>query len=156
MTIKKTISLLLSVCFILIPCFAMTAMHGHASAFTIQTPSNYVCYPADENGEAAPIPYTCTGSGTVVQSATTFTSMTAILSRPVIGSHRVAIIAEDFTTGNNVGTSNCVITAGQAACSVAISSYGSVSAGDVLAVKIWDDLGSPDSYNIEKMTWVLQ
>lgn len=153
---RKIGSVLLSLCFALVPCFAQVAMHGHGSVFTVQTPTNYVCFPVDENGEGAPIPYTCTGYGTVVQSATTFTSLTAILSRPVVGSHNIAIIAEDFTTGNNIGTSNCIITTGQEACSVAITSYGSVSAGDVIAIKVWDNLSSPTYYNIEKISWVLQ
>jgi hypothetical protein len=149
----KKMTLLLALVFSLSPSFAVTAMHGHASVFTVQTPNNFACYPLDENGEAAPIPYSCTGSATVIQITTNFTSFTAMLSRPVLGSHRIAIQAEDFTTGNNIGNA-CIITSGQEACSVSFSS--SISAGDVVAVKIWDDLTAADSYNIEKINWVIQ
>lgn len=137
-------------------CFAQSPMYGHADNITLQTPNNYACFPVNQNGTGAPNPYTCTGFGTLVTSSTTFTSLTAIIDRPVTGSHRVAIIAEDFTTGNNIGINNCVITVGQMACTVTISSFGSVSAGDVIAVKVWDDLSGTNYYNLEHITWVLQ
>ena len=152
---KKIASIFLSLCFAIAPCFAVTAMHGHASNFTIQPAINYTCFPFDENGDAAPIPYTCTGSATVIQSTTTFTSLTAILSRPIVGSHSLAIQPEDFTTGNNIGNS-CIINTTQMACSITFTAASTVSAGDVVALKVWDNTATSGSYNVEHLTWVLQ
>lgn len=150
---NKLLGAILSLCMLALPCQAQTALHGHASVVTLHTPTNYACFPVNENGPATPIPSTCTGSATVLQSATTFTSLTAIMSRPVEGANKVSLTVEDFTTGSNV-SGVCQMLQGQASC-IATFSF-SVSAGDVLAIKIWNDLTGTADYNVENIHWVYQ
>jgi len=137
------------------PLFAQTALHGTGSNITVQYPNNFACFPVNENGPAAPVPYTCPGYGTVLQTTTTFTSLTAIVDRPVVGSQQVSLVVEDFTTGNNLINTPCLITANQMACSLSFSV--TLSAGDILAIKIFNGFsGASSYYNIEKISWVLQ
>jgi hypothetical protein len=67
--------------------------------------------------------------------------------------NKVSLTVEDFTTGSNV-SGVCQILQGQAAC-IATFSF-SVSAGDVLAIKIWNDLTGTADYNVENIHWVYQ
>lgn len=133
------------------PAFGQT-LAGSAHNVTLQAPPNYVCQSANQNGPATTIPYTCTGNATVLQTSTTFTLMTVTVNRPVIGSQQITVTLEDFTTGNNLFS--CAITATQKTCTYS-NSY-SISAGDTLAVKLYNNVGGSGYYNIEDIQWVIQ
>lgn len=150
--LKLTLVLVLTV--MAFPAFAQTPMSNSARNVTLQTPTNYLCFPLDSDGPATPIPYTCTGSATVVQSNTTWTSLTITIDRPVVGSQQIAAVVENFTTGNNLINTPCTITSGQKTCTITFSA--SASAGDVLAIKLFNNLTGTANYNIGKISWVLQ
>lgn len=133
------------------PAFGQS-LAGSVDNVTVQAPPTYLCVPADQNGPAAVIPYTCTGFGTVLQTSTTFTLITATVDRPVIGSQQITVAIEDFTTGNNIAS--CAITAGQKTCSYSFS-YA-ISAGDTLAAKIYNNISGPAYYNLSHIQWVMQ
>jgi len=61
-----------------LPCFAQ-ALHGHASNVLILPPNAFFCAPLSENGPGAPIPSCNSGSGTVLSSSVSFTSLTIII-----------------------------------------------------------------------------
>ncbi len=147
-------AILLTLCLFVIPCMAQAPLHNTVRNVTLQTPNNYLCFPVNANGPSTPIPYTCTGSATVLQNTTTWTSLTAWVNRPIVGSQQISVQAENFTTGNNIDTSACVITSAQMTCTVTFSA--SATAGDVLAVKLYNNLTGTASYNVEEIGWILQ
>lgn len=135
-----------------VPSFAQ-ALSGSASNVTLANPGTaYTCVPVDGNGPGATIPFTCNGFATVLQNTTTFTSLTVTVDRPVIGSQQITVAIEDFSLGTNVVY--CAITSGQKSCTASFST--AISAGDILAAKIYNNVTAPAYYNIQRISWVLQ
>lgn len=120
---------------------------------TLKNPPTYLCFPTDGNGPTGVIPSTCTGFGSVLQSTTTFTSLTVTVDRVVTGggSDDVSVTVEDFTTGNNIAS--CAITSGKKACTTTFST--SITSGDLLATKVYDNITS-NGYNVQKVSWIFQ
>lgn len=150
---KKIISLFaLAVSLMFVPSVKAQALSGSQRNITVQAPPNYLCVPVDANSPATTIPYTCTGYATVLQNTTTFTTLTVTVNRPIIGSQQISVAVEDFTLGTNVVY--CILTAGQKTCQATFST--TINAGDVLAVKLYNNLSGPNYYNLEDISWVMQ
>lgn len=132
---------------------ANEVLSNSVNNLTITNPPAYLCFPTDGNGPTGAIPFTCTGFGSVLQSTTTFTSLTVTVDRVVTGggSDDVSVAVEDFTTGNNIAS--CAITSGKKTCTTTFST--SVTAGDLLATKVYDNVAS-NGYNVQNVKWVLQ
>ena len=153
-SVWKLVVLLL--CILVVPLLAQSPspLSNTGRNLTLHTPIDYVCFPVDGNGPAALVPYTCPGYGTVVQTTTTWAQLTAHVKKPIIGPQQISVVVENFTTGNNLVNTPCSITQGQKSCAITFSA--GASAGDLLAVKLFNNLTGTADYNVEEISWNLQ